>query len=246
MSIPAPRWLAAALLPLLGLMSEYSGLDRAVLDAFYDTRAAGWRFGADWWSNEFLHEGGRALIKLLAAVLLLVALAGLRWRRARSWRRASFYLLLCIGIGTGLVNATKAVSNVDCPRSLERYAGEHPYVHVFADRPDDLPRGRCFPAGHAAGGYSLLGLYFVALGLGWRRPGAWLLPGILVGALFSIAQWARGAHFPSHDLWAASICWVVAALLYRFAFSGRLRPAEAGPAQAEADTTGALRSRSVM
>ena len=140
MSIPAPRWLAAALLPLLGLMSEYSGLDRAVLDAFYDTRAAGWRFGADWWSNEFLHEGGRALIKLLAAVLLLVALAGLRWRRARSWRRASFYLLVCIGIGTGLVNATKAGSNVDCPRSLERYAGEHRYVHVFADRPDDLPR----------------------------------------------------------------------------------------------------------
>lgn len=226
------RWLPSLLLPLSGLLFEYSGLDQVMLDAFYDPAAARFRFGEQWWSNDLLHEGGRALIKAIALVLLLVVLAGIRARWLRRWQHAALYLTLCIAISCGLVNTGKALSNVDCPWSLQRYGGDRPYVHVFADRPDDLSRGHCFPSGHAAGGYSLLGLYFVALSLGWRRPRIWLLPGAAVGLAFGIAQWSRSAHFPSHDLWAIAVCWTVAASLYRE------DPSALGPQRLQCSLTG--------
>jgi membrane-associated PAP2 superfamily phosphatase len=57
---------------------------------------------------------------------------------------------------------------------------------------------------------SLLGLYFVARARRVRRPVVWLLPGLVLGGLYALGQHARGAHFLSHDLWAAAVCWIVA------------------------------------
>jgi hypothetical protein len=36
-----------------------------------------------------------------------------------------------------------------------------------------------------------------------------LLAVLAAGALFGWAQLARGAHFPSHTLWSAWLCWVI-------------------------------------
>jgi membrane-associated PAP2 superfamily phosphatase len=36
-----------------------------------------------------------------------------------------------------------------------------------------------------------------------------MLLGVLAfGSLFAWAQMARGAHYPSHSLWSAWLCWV--------------------------------------
>jgi hypothetical protein len=71
--------------------------------------------------------------------------------------------------------------------------------------------GHCFPSGHAVAAFAFLPLYFQ-----WRseRPRvavallAWVLG---LGLLFGWAQLARGAHFPSHTLWSAWLCWVIGA-----------------------------------
>jgi membrane-associated PAP2 superfamily phosphatase len=34
-----------------------------------------------------------------------------------------------------------------------------------------------------------------------------------MGAVFGWAQMVRGAHFPSHTMWSAWVCWVLCALL---------------------------------
>jgi membrane-associated PAP2 superfamily phosphatase len=47
---------------------------------------------------------------------------------------------------------------------------------------------------------------------------------------FGIAQQFRGAHFLSHDLWTAMICWTVAFGLYRVFQRGSLRPNHPGVA----------------
>jgi membrane-associated PAP2 superfamily phosphatase len=41
-----------------------------------------------------------------------------------------------------------------------------------------------------------------------------LLGGLTVGTLFGYAQMARGAHFLSHTVWSAGICWFIALGLY--------------------------------
>lgn len=158
------------------------------------------------------HDAEHDLIVAIAGLAGLVGLGSLLHRRLRPWRRAAVYLALSMALGCGLVAAGKALSNVDCPRQLLRYGGDRPYVALFADKPDALPRGRCFPGGHSSGGFSLLALYFLFYGR--RRAWRALLPGLSLGLLFAVTQWTRGAHFPSHDLWSAAVCWFSALGVY--------------------------------
>lgn len=143
-------------------------------------------------------------------------------RRTRPLRRAGAYLALVILLGTGLVALGKRTTNVDCPWDTVPYGGDRPYVRLFADRPDGLPPGRCFPAGHSAGGFSLLGLYFVFRERRRALARAGLAVGLAMGTVFAFGQWVRGAHFASHDLWSVIVCWLVAYGLYALAFRGRL------------------------
>lgn len=214
-----PAWSTHLLLPgLAGLalvgLQHLAGWDLAVVDAFYDPAARAWEFGADSIAFRVLYPGGRGIVFATAA-LCLAALLG-------PWRRPAAYLLLCIALTTGLAGLGKQATNVDCPKDLQRYGGTHPDIGWFADRPDDLPRARCFPGGHSSGGFSFLALYFL---LGdrhrrWRWAG--LGAGLALGFSFAAVQWGRGQHFPSHDLVSAMMGWTVALGAYTLVFQRSL------------------------
>lgn len=142
-------------------------------------------------------------------------------------RRPLAYLLLATLAGTLLVAWVKSWSNVDCPWDLFRYGGARPYVDLFSLRPVGLSRGACFPAGHASGGYAWLALYFFLLAvrpsLRWWGLGA----GLALGLTFGLSQQLRGAHFLSHDLWTATICWAASAGLSLGFWPGRREVASA-------------------
>lgn len=72
----------------------------------------------------------------------------------------------------------------------------------------------CFPAGHASAGYAWLCLYYFALlwRPSWRWAGLWI--GLGAGLVFGISQQLRGAHFLSHDVATALICWLLSLGLY--------------------------------
>lgn len=190
---------------------------------FFDSSGQ-WIAAQSTWANGFLHTGGRWFIRLIAACAIAVWLLGRVHLRFRAHRRPAAYLVLAIVLSTGIVGLLKSLTNVDCPVDLDAFGGRRPYVALFADRPDDLPHARCFPAAHASAGYSLLALYFL-----WRerRPRYacyGLLAGIGTGLLFGIAQQARGAHFLSHDLWSAILVWLCCLTLYVYGFDMRLHP----------------------
>ncbi len=100
------------------------------------------------------------------------------------------------------------------PWDLAEFGGDRPYVALFADRPDLLPRAQCFPGAHSSSGFALVCFYFVFRDRS-RRAARWaLLAAGLVWAVFSLGQQARGAHFLSHDLASLAIVWFVQLLLY--------------------------------
>jgi hypothetical protein len=55
----------------------------------------------------------------------------------------------------------------------------------------------------------------------WSRWGLGL--GLAAGMIFGAAQQSRGAHFLSHDLWSASIVWIIALSIYVYVFDARIR-----------------------
>lgn len=203
--------------------------DLWVADHLYAWEGHAWALRHAFATQALIHVGGRNLS--LLAWLGVAALYAATWRvpRLREWRRPLLYLLVAVALGTGLVSALKHVSDMDCPWDIDRYGGLRPYFDLFTPRPHGLPRGLCFPAGHASAGYAWVALYFFFLATrpAWRWRGLGI--GLAMGAVFGISQQLRGAHFLSHDIFAMMICWGAALGSYCMLYpTVRRAPEEAG------------------
>lgn len=216
--------LPVVLLLVASLLAQFSHVDFLVLDPLFDFDSRQWWYGESWWANTLIHEWGRNLIVLIFLVALLVWLGSWIFKRSRlpRWRYHAGYVALAIVLTTSLVGLGKNLSNVDCPRDLEHYSGNRPFVHIFSDKPNELPRGNCFPGGHSSGAFSLLVFYFLFYPRQRRRARLSLGLVLVLGAIYAGGQWIRGAHFPSHDIWSAAVGWYVSLGLYMAYFRQRL------------------------
>jgi membrane-associated PAP2 superfamily phosphatase len=103
------------------------------------------------------------------------------------------------------------------------------YVSHWSFGVSDGGPGHCFPSGHATAGFAFVSLYF--LFRRWRPPAApWVLLAVCgIGLLFGWAQMVRGAHYPSHTLWSAWLCWTFCAIVDAVSRRGELyQPAKVG------------------
>ena len=195
---------------------------------FFDEAAGHWIGRHDWWANGLLHTGGRAVMRAVGLGAIVAWAASFRVARLAPYRGALGCFAACMVIVPLSVGLLKPVTDVDCPWDLQGFGGTRPVIHWFQDRPDGLPRAACFPGAHSSSAFALFSLFFL-----WHptRPRlAWtaLAATVLIGALFSIAQQARGAHFLSHDVASALIAWLLCHALTRPAFK-RSDPAHPVP-----------------
>jgi len=201
-------------LALLLSWAHFGGGDQALADGLYAMQGNNWALRHAWITDKVVHEYGRNL-NALAWLALFVAwvIAGIRGA-APSRHRPLGYLLLATLLSCLTVSWIKSWTNVDCPWDLIRYGGSRQFIGLFDLRPLGMPRGRCFPAGHASGGYAWLALYFFFLATAPRWRWAGLSAGAALGLVFGISQQLRGAHFLSHDVVTAGACWIIALALY--------------------------------
>jgi membrane-associated PAP2 superfamily phosphatase len=209
-------WPLLAFAMVFGIVELFS-LDRVLARHwFFNVHTAQW-LGAgrgEWWAHDLLHTDGRWVVRGIAAASLAVWALSFASAPLREWRRTAGYILLSMLLATLLVGGLKLVTNVDCPWSLTGFGGHNPYVALFADRPDTLPRAQCFPGAHSSSGFALFCFYFAFRDRS-RRLARWCLAtALVVGIAFSIGQEARGAHFLSHDLTSAAIVWFLQLGLY--------------------------------
>ncbi|MDP3583548.1 MAG: phosphatase PAP2 family protein [Thiobacillus sp.] len=201
-------WPTLAFVVLFGLMQE-TGFDAWVAARFHDPALGGFPLRDNFWTSQVLHEGAREVLVVFAVAILALWLLSWPVQALRSRRKSLAYLLVAITLSVVAVHQGKQWTNMDCPWDVAEFGGQRPHLGLFDDKPDTLPRGHCFPGGHSSGGFALLALYFAGGG-GRSRSGLLLLPGLLIGSVFAVDQWMRGAHFPSHDLTSAYLCWMIA------------------------------------
>lgn len=188
---------------------DASGFDRQVMRLVGTSQGFTWRDA--WLTATLAHEGGRMLAWATFALLLLFTLRP-QWlpgpRHAERWR-ALGATLACLVVVPGL----KRVSSTSCPWDLEEFGGKAQYVSHWAFGITDGGGGHCFPSGHAVAAFAFFSVYFL---MRRHQPGfarAWLAGVLVVGALFGTAQLLRGAHYPSHTLWSAWLCWITCVLV---------------------------------
>lgn len=118
------------------------------------------------------------------------------------------YVIVCLAIIPAFISGLKAVTHVYCPYQVQSYGGFYHFVPLWENNLD-LARGRCFPAGHASGDFSLISLYFIAPSTKKRYLSLCLI--CVLGLMMAGYQMVNGRHFLSHtltSLWISiTICW---------------------------------------
>ena len=215
------RWTAGSLLCLLAW--DASGLD-LVLAHWFGT-AQGFALRDHWLFTTVLHEGARRLSWLLVVGLSLAV-----WwpvgvlRQLDRWQRLQ--LVVSILLGLALVVAIKRTSSTSCPWDLAEFGGLAPYVSHWRFGLVDGGGAHCFPAGHASAGFAFVGGYFVLRDRAPRAARIWLAAALTAGLVLGVSQQMRGAHFMSHTLWTAWLCWTVAWACHSLVTTWRLRSGE--------------------
>ena len=195
---------------------EWTNLDLWVQDRLFNIETGQW-----------LVDRNAALLRLafytgikgaiIAFGVTLLALYGLTFSKNRAGeaglsglRRRYLIVILSVIVVPLTIAELKATTNIYCPSQIARYGGDRPYIKLFESYPADCntcDSGRCFPAGHASGGFALMALYYlfekkshrlaglgVGLGLGWAMGGY---------------QMMKGAHFLSHTVVTMIAAWLM-------------------------------------
>jgi membrane-associated PAP2 superfamily phosphatase len=216
------RWreATATLAALAGVVAwDLSGLDLALSSHFAGPEGFFWRDA--WLTRHVLHDGGRWLA---GVVLVWLVVDALRRHAQGPTRTERWQVLGVVLLGLTVVPLLKRASSTSCPWDLAEFGGQAAKVSHWLWSVADGGPGHCFPSGHAVAAFAFFALYFH-----WRphrpaRARAWLVGTLAAGAVFGAAQVVRGAHFASHVLWSAWICWTLAAAAYAV-INRRRRPA---------------------
>jgi membrane-associated PAP2 superfamily phosphatase len=212
---PVQAWLRRDLIVTLVALAlllvwDFSGLDLQAAQRVGS--AQGFAARDAWWASTLAHSGGRAASWCLLLVLVGAALFTPRHAAAASpARHERWFWLVVMLLCALLVPSIKRFSATSCPWDLVLFGGVAQYISHWQIGVADGGSGRCFPSGHAVVAFTFFGLYFMWRPHNTRRAHAWLLVVLLVGAFYGTAQWARGAHYPSHTLWSAWLCWAFSA-----------------------------------
>lgn len=217
-------FLSCALLAAVLVIFQVTDFDIRIQDLLYNFQEQRWlvdRYNPA--TTFWFHRFPKYVIGAVVVGQLLKAGASIG--RSPAWLRPVapvrvLVLLLCLGLTTGLVALGKETTGSFCPWEVERYGGDQPYIKTWS-KPDPAHPptrcGKCWPAGHASGGYALFALATVAVTRRGQMYG--LLTGFLTGSVMGIYQMLKGAHYTSDTLVTMLLAWIIHLALRRILLS---------------------------
>ena len=218
---PSCRWIVLSAIGLCGslILFHWTDLDIRVQQFFYSEADGAWVWSASEPISRFLLYDG---VKALLIVVVLSALAVLIYDKRRHFlgarRRPLVILAMSLLIVPFSVSALKATTNVPCPHDIVGFGGQLPHVGVLDTWPSGskpAQRLRCFPAGHASGGFALLALVLFGRD---RREKMLIALGVLVlGWAMGTYKMIIGDHFLSHTVVSMFIGALLVSCLDKFA-----------------------------
>lgn len=210
-------WVTLGLLAAVVALFELTELDLSLQDKFYNFETQRWVVDEKAPLGRLVfYNGPKALVWVIALTTLTLAAGPARWRERFQLNRRGLWLgVLVIATVPALAGLGKKYTNTFCPSEVRRYGGDVAYAKLCEPFPgDDVPdrRGGCFPAGHASGGFALMGLLAVRSSRRWRK--GIILLGLGLGWWMGGYQMLKGAHYLSHTLTTMLVAWLVV-LLWR-------------------------------
>ncbi|PSM52123.1 phosphoesterase [Campylobacter blaseri] len=209
--------LTAVLFVFTILLFELTNLDILVQNYFYNFETKLWTIDSKNTLIKFFMYDGFKKLFIVFGISILISLLFFRKHKFIKEHIQGLIIVLLSIIFVPLITVwLKDITNMPCPYKIINYGGEYPNIKLFEPYPIEfkqLSRTKCWPAGHASIGFSLMSLYFlfkqprfknialiVALILGWSTGGYKIL---------------IGDHFFSHNIITMLLAWMIILIIYK-------------------------------
>lgn len=203
--------LTATTLLFTVLLFELSDIDIRVQDYLYDFESSKWILDRNEKPSELIFYDG--IKRVIIAFVLLVIIGILLFKKSsfiKNHRDGLFIFLFSVIFVPLIVGALKATTNIPCPDDLSHYGGAYPHITLFTSYPIGFYQAeniRCYPAGHASGGFALLSLVFF-----FTRKRSKVIAAVSVLSVawvMGIYKMFIGDHFLSHTIVTMLLAWLI-------------------------------------
>ena len=186
-----------------------TGLDQQLIAPYFNAISHQFSLKHSWFLENVMHSGLKYGLIVLALGTLLASFMGHIYAPLKPYRARLLWVFMVMLVSTTAISILKSVSMHGCPNDLLAYGGDLPYLQLFESPPIGVAMGKCFPGGHASGGFALMAFYFAFSDVRPNFAKSMLLISIVLGFVMGWTQMMRGEHFLSHNLWSAWLVWAI-------------------------------------
>lgn len=190
---------------------QFTNSDIMVQNYFYNFETKSWLIDKDEPILKFfLYDGLKKGLIIFGVFILILLIFFRKYEFVKEYKKGLIILLLSSIFVPTIVGSLKAITNTPCPCNIEHFGGEYPDIKVFDKYPEDFiqkSKAKCWPAGHASGGFALMALFFFFKNP--RNQFFGLIGAITLGWSMGTYKMLLGDHFLSHTIITMILAWII-------------------------------------
>ena len=210
--------ITAFLLIAVIALFQFSNLDIFVQSFFYNFDKKNWLIDKDEPILKFFFYDGIKNLLLLFGVAILLSLIFFRKNSlVQEYKKGLIIVLLSAIFVPVIIGSLKAITNTPCPCNIVYFNGTYPEKKVFDSYPKDFvqkSKVKCWPAGHASGGFALMALFFL-----FKTPKNQkraLVAALIIAWSMGTYKMLLGDHFISHTVITMLMAWLIILIIVKF------------------------------
>jgi len=196
---------------------QFTNVDIIVQEYFFNFKTNLWIWDRDEpISKLFLYSGMKKVLIVFAIFVLIILVTFYKSSLVKKYKKGMIIIVLSAIVIPFITISLKTISNTPCPKNIEHFGGDYPDIKVF----DAYPKGfvqkekiRCWPAGHASGGFALMSLFFLFKKRKNRITA--LVFAVTLGWIIGTYKMIIGDHFLSHTIITMVLSWLLILIIVK-------------------------------
>ena len=209
--------ITAFLLIAVIALFQLTELDIFVQNFFYNFETQNWIIDKNEPILKFFFYDGIKILFIIFDVSILFSLIFLRKNKLIQEYKKGLIIVFLSGVSVPLIiGSLKDITNTPCPCNIVHFNGVYPEKKVFDHYPKEFiqkSKAKCWPAGHASGGFALMALFFL-----FKTPKNQkraLIGALIIGWSIGTYKMLLGDHFLSHTLITMLIAWLIILIIVK-------------------------------
>ena len=190
---------------------QFTNIDIIIQNYFYNFETKSWLIDKDEPILKlFLYDGLKQGLIIFGVFILILLIFFRKYEFVKEYKKGLIILLLSSIFVPTIVGSLKAITNTPCPCNIEHFGGEYPDIKVLDKYPENFiqkSKAKCWPAGHASGGFALMALFFFFKNP--RNQFFGLIGAITLGWSMGTYKMLLGDHFLSHTIITMILAWII-------------------------------------